>query len=96
MILETGRVCLKIAGREAGKYCVVVHPVDASFVMVSGPKSITRIKRRKCSVLHLEPIDAKLNVSENATDSALEAAWKASGLIEKLKIELPKRRAVKP
>ncbi len=92
MILETGRVCLKIAGREAGKYCVVVKPIDSGFVMVSGPKTITRIKRRKCNIFHLEPVNEKLNISESADDSALENAWKESGLIERLKIELPKKR----
>ena len=92
MILETGRICLKIAGREAGKYCVIVKPIDSGFVMISGPKNITGIKRRKCNVFHIEPTNEKLNVSEDAEDSALENAWKASGLIEKLKIELPKKR----
>jgi len=47
MMLEKGRICLKIAGREAGKYCVVVEPQNTSFVLITGPKTITRIKRRK-------------------------------------------------
>ena len=25
-VLELGRVCMKVAGREAGKYCVVIKP----------------------------------------------------------------------
>ena len=62
MILDKGRVCLKIAGREAGKYCVIVEPVDESFVLITGPKSITRIKRRKCNIEHLEPTSEMLKI----------------------------------
>lgn len=94
MILEKGRICLKIAGREAGKYCVVVEPVDESFVMVTGPKIITRIKRRKCNILHLEPTSEKLDL-KTGDDSEVENAWKSSGFIEKFSIELPKLKQKK-
>lgn len=94
MILEKGRVCLKIAGREAGKYCVVVEPVDENFVMVAGPKTVTSVKRRKCNVLHLEPTDKTLNVKTGA-DAELEDLWKKSGLIEDFAIEMPRIRQKK-
>jgi len=92
MILEKGRICLKLAGREAGKYCVVVEPLDEAFVMITGPKSVTRIKRRKCNIVQLEPTSEKFELS-SFEDSAIETAWKNSGLLEKLKIELPKPKA---
>lgn len=92
MILEPGRVCLKIAGREGGKYCVILDSVDPSSVNITGPKSITGIKRRKCNIFHVEPTEHLLNISKNATDPSVEAAWKESGLIEKLKIEVPKKK----
>lgn len=43
-MLEVGQVCLKTAGREAGRYCVIVDVVDKDFVMVTGPKNITKVK----------------------------------------------------
>ncbi|MEM5790964.1 MAG: 50S ribosomal protein L14e, partial [Candidatus Aenigmatarchaeota archaeon] len=43
MPLEVGRVCLKIAGREAGKYCVVLKKIDDNFVLITGPKSLTGV-----------------------------------------------------
>jgi len=94
MNLETGRICLKVAGREAGKYCVVVEPQGDDFVLVTGPKAVTRVKRRKCNVLHLEPTEHVLK-SGSWDDAAVEGAWKASGLVEKLGIELPARRKAK-
>ena len=97
MILETGRIVLKIAGREAGKYAVVLEKVDDNFVLLTGPKSITRIKRRKCNIVHIEPSEEKLEIPAKADDSTVEDAWKKSGLIKKLKIELPKlRKTSKP
>ena len=88
-VVEVGRVCMKIAGREAGKFCVVVETPKDGFVTVTGPKTITRVKRRKCNVVHIEPTGEIFNISESADDSAVEKAWNESGLIEKLKIEVP-------
>ena len=90
MILDVGRVCMKIAGREAGKYCIIIGR-DKEFVLVSGPKSITRIKRRKCNITHLEPTEHLFQLS-STEDGDLEAQWKKSGLIEKLEIKIPQRR----
>lgn len=96
MILEPGRVCLKIAGREAGKYCVVVENVDDNFVLVSGPKSVTRVKRRKCNIAHLEPTPEKFDIGKG-DDASIENSWKNSGLIDKFDIKVPvkKTRGVK-
>ena len=59
VVLEVGRVCMKIAGREAGKYCVVIKPVgkskeEKSFVIVTGPRLLTGVKRRKSNIDHLK------------------------------------------
>lgn len=97
MIFEIGRIVLKTAGREAGHFAVVLDKVDDNFVLLTGPKSITRIKRRNCNIIHIEPLDEKLDIPAKADDSIVEDAWKKSGLIKKLKIELPKlRKTSKP
>ncbi|MEM5814536.1 MAG: hypothetical protein QXD77_01855 [Candidatus Aenigmatarchaeota archaeon] len=94
MLIEKGRVCLKIAGREAGKYCVVLEQPKEGFVTIAGPKTVTGVKRRKCSVFHIEPTENMIEVG-GSTDSELESAWKGSGLIEKLGITVPQKRAAK-
>ena len=91
-MIENGRICLKIAGREAGKYAVIVETIDDSFVMISGPRSITGVKRRKCNIDHLEVTEDKFDIEEKADDSLLETQWKKSGLIEKLEIKIPVKR----
>lgn len=91
-MIETGTICLKIAGREAGKYAVIVQKMDDNFVMISGPKAITGVKRRKCNIDHLEPTEHRLDIEETVNDSDLETKWKKSGLVEKLEIEIPVKR----
>jgi large subunit ribosomal protein L14e len=91
-MFELGRVCLKVAGREAGRYAVIVDIVDENFVIVSGPKTITGVKRRKCNVDHLEPTENKFEIEQNVDDNLLETQWKSSGLIEKLEIKVPVKR----
>ena len=91
-MFELGRVCLKVAGREAGRYAVIVDIVDENFVIVSGPKTITSVKRRKCNVDHLEPTENKFEIEQNVDDNLLETQWKSSGLIEKLDIKIPVKR----
>jgi large subunit ribosomal protein L14e len=85
MLFEKGRICLKIAGREAGKYCVVVEEGE-EFVTVTGPKEITKIKRRKCNTNHLEPTVEKLDV-KGGSDEEIKLLWESSGLLEKLGIK---------
>ncbi len=49
-MIEIGRVCTKIAGRETGNKCIIVDVIDKNYVVVSGPK----VKRRRCNIKHLE------------------------------------------
>ena len=65
-MFEVGRICVKIAGREAGRYCVVVKKVDSTFVVVTGPKEITDVKRRRCNITHIEPVMEKIKISGNS------------------------------
>jgi large subunit ribosomal protein L14e len=56
--IEVGRVCVKIAGREAGEKCVIVEIIDDKFVEVVG----TSIKNRRCNIKHLEPVDQTIEI----------------------------------
>jgi large subunit ribosomal protein L14e len=80
MIFEKGRVCMKIAGRESGMYCVIVE--EGEFPMVTGPKKITGVKRRKCNSNHLEPTMETLTL-ESGSDEEVTQLWESSGLVEK-------------
>jgi len=95
MMLEPGRIVLKIAGREAGKYAVIIENTNDNFVLITGPKSVTGVKRRKCNIDHIEPTEHKLDIKSKADDSVVEELWKNSGFIEKLEIKVPVKREFK-
>jgi len=72
--IEVGRVCVKLLGREAGKKCVVVDVVDKNFVLVTGPKSVTGVRRRRTNVDHLEPTTEQVELKKGAPDDDVEKA----------------------
>lgn len=95
MALEIGRVCMKIAGREAGKYCVVLKKVNESFVLITGPKLLTEVKRRNSNVGHLEPTPYVLEIKEDANDEEVINAFEKAGLITKLELKRPSAAELK-
>ncbi len=84
--IEVGRVCVKLNGREAGRKCVIVDVIDKNFVLVTGPKKITGVKRRRTNVKHLEPttesIDIKKGGSDDEVVKVIEKAKKTAFLKE--------------
>ena len=88
--IEVGRICVKILGREAGKKCVIVDIVDKNFVLITGPKAVSGIKRRRANITHLEPTSEKLEMKRGATDEEIAEALKTAGKLEEM------AKAVKP
>lgn len=80
--IEVGRICVKVCGREAGKKCVIVDVIDKSFVLVTGPKTVTGVKRRRANINHLEPLAEKVEIKRGASDEEVVEALKARGLLE--------------
>jgi len=80
--IEVGRICVKTAGREIGKRCVIVDVIDKNYVLVTGPKSLSGVKRRRTNVNHMEPTEDKIDLKRDATDEevlkALEKAEKTA------------------
>jgi len=59
---------VKIAGREAGKKCVIVEVVDKNFVLVTGPKKVNGVKRRRVNVNHIEPTEKQIKIRRGEND----------------------------
>ena len=57
-MLKKGRVCLKIAGRDAGHVCVIEKAGDK--MTVSGPG----VRARQVSPAHLEPLPEMLSLTK--------------------------------
>ena len=88
-MIEIGRLCVKLAGRDAGMKCVVVDMLGNNMVMIDG-----QTRRRKCSIRHLEPLETMLKIKKGASHSEI------AGEFKKLKIEAreskPKKSGEKP
>ena len=90
-ILDIGRMCIKKTGREAGKQCVIVDVVDKNFVLVTGPKDITGVRRRRANVDHLEPTETMVDIKKGASDDHVMTALKKAGVVKEIPEPKPPR-----
>jgi large subunit ribosomal protein L14e len=74
-MIEIGRIVVKTAGRDAGKKGVVIDIVDDNFVLVDG-----QLRRKRCNILHLEPLAEKAAVEKNASHEAVISELKKAGI----------------
>ena len=72
MVLEIGRVCVKVAGRDAGQMAVIVNIVDKKIVVIDG-----QVRRRKCNIAHLEPTSKSVKIDKDASHNAVVSALKS-------------------
>lgn len=79
--MEIGRVCVKIAGRDAGKKCIVVDLIDSTFVLVDG-----ETRRKKCNIKHLEPTKDMVKLEKGASHEEV---------LDALGVKEPKKAAKK-
>lgn len=73
-LIEVGRVCIKTRGREAGRRCVIVEIIDRNFVLVTGPKDTTGVRRRRVNIDHLKPLDERIDIRPGASDEEVKTA----------------------
>ena len=88
-MIEIGRLCVKIAGRDAGKKCVVVDTLDKNYVLVDG-----ETRRRKVNTAHLEPLDKTLKIEKGASHDKIVAVFKEIDIV--ITERKPKKAAPRP
>ena len=95
-MFEIGRLCMKIAGRDAGKICVVIDTIDDKIVMIDG-----QTRRRKCNINHLELLDKTIKISKNASNKDIVKTLKELNIEclektenKKIKTTRPKKQKV--
>jgi len=90
-MIEIGRVCLKTVGREAGKICVIVDIIDKNYVLIDG-----EVRRKKCNITHLEPLDKKVEIRGRASHAEVVEKFKEIGIeIKEKKSKSKKERPKK-
>lgn len=90
MMFTTGRICVKTAGRDAGRHCVVLKDLGEGYVMVDG-----QTRRKKVNTNHLEPTKKTIDIEEEADTSKVAEGLKKEGFVVKEKGQ-SKQPAQKP
>ncbi len=91
-MIEIGRVCIKIAGREAGKMAVIAEVLDKNYVLIDG-----LVRRKKCNISHLMPMATMIKIKKNAsTEEIIKALIDAKLINEAPKKGKPKEKKEKP
>lgn len=86
--IQVGRICVKTQGRETGKKCVIVDVIDESFVLVTGPKAVSGVKRRRANVKHLQPLESLLQISKGASEEEIVDLLDETGKADYMKSPL--------
>jgi len=71
MVMELGRLIMKIAGRDAKKKGLIIDVIDDNYVLIDG-----QVRRRKCNIKHIEPLDKVLKINKNASHEEVKAELK--------------------
>src|SRR3989344_3579867 len=74
-LFDVGRLCLKIAGRDGNRKCVVVEAVDNNSVIVDGD-----VRRKKVNINHLEPLADVLEIKQGASHEEVKKVFTKLGL----------------
>ena len=92
--IEVGRVCYKTMGREAGRKCVIVDVIDENTVLITGPKQLTGVKRRRANIKHLVPLEQTVKINKGASDEEVLKALQEAGLLDFMRERVKLERAV--
>ncbi|HLI46511.1 MAG TPA: 50S ribosomal protein L14e [Geobacterales bacterium] len=84
-IISIGRLAVKLRGRDAGRKCVLVGIIDKNFVLVTGPKRLTGVRRRKVNIDHLLLLPQQIKISKNASDDEVIKALEEANLLDFMK-----------
>lgn len=81
-VFTVGRVCVKKGGRESGLKCVIVDEMDENYVLVTGPKSVSGVRRRRVNIDHLTPTEKTVRIRRGASDQDVASALSRSNLVQ--------------
>ena len=85
--IEPGRVIVKTAGREALLKAIIVDLIDQNFVLISGA-GVSPIKRRRCNIKHLRPLDLTVDIKRGAKDKDIYKAIEKAKIITEIQTPL--------
>ncbi|QQR92980.1 MAG: hypothetical protein IPJ89_01910 [Candidatus Iainarchaeum archaeon] len=73
---ETGSICFRTKGKNAGEKVVVIEAAKKGMVVVEGVRS----KKGKANIMHLWPTGKKVQLGNAFTKKELKAAFEQAGV----------------
>ncbi len=73
--MDVGRLCMKLAGRDAKQLCVVIDVLDDNFVMIDG-----QTRRKRCNISHLEPLSTEFKLKRDASHQEVVKVLEDAGI----------------
>lgn len=64
---------------------MIVDVIDRNFVLVTGPKELNGVRRRRTNISHIEPTSDKLDVKKDASDEDIMKLLKKAKKLDLLK-----------
>ncbi|MBU0628300.1 MAG: 50S ribosomal protein L14e [Nanoarchaeota archaeon] len=74
-MIEVGRICIKLCGRDAGGEAAIVDILDDTYALIDG-----NVRRRKCNIFHLEPTSKKIDIKKGDSHDIIKAEFEKLGL----------------
>ncbi len=87
--LELGQICVKTAGRDAGKLCVIVEKLDYPFVLIDG-----ETRRKRCNINHLEATDKRIEIKPKASHELITKELKLLNITTRTTKPKQKKEAI--
>jgi len=63
---------------------VIIDVMDKSFALVTGPKKVTGIKRRRVNINHIMPLEDKIDIKRGASDDEVTHGLEDAGILEEM------------
>lgn len=74
-MIELGRLCVKTAGRDAMRHCVIIEVIDEKYVLIDG-----NTRRKKVNKAHLEPLEQVFKVKKGASTKEILELFEKEGI----------------
>ena len=83
--VDVGTICIKTIGREVEKKCIVIDMIDKNFALITGPKEVNGVKRRRANIKHLIPTEETVDIKKGSTDKEVIDVLKKAKKLDFLK-----------
>ncbi len=82
--IQIGRICVKTRGREKGLKCIIADVIDKNFLLITGPPAISKVKRRRVNVKHIQTLDYMIDINREMSDEEIEEVVAQNNLLSEM------------